>query len=379
MKISTSLKWAFVLAMTTGMSGCSSLSKAFNWGDSVWGSDRDYRQTEAGLADALDVPPSLVKPRTQDSLALLNAREAAMFEQGKLPSQVAQLSKRDIPSYKAKGVAVRGNLTARWLALEGVSADTVWEGVQRFLRSLGYEIKEANRATGIIRTAYLPRKEIVPMVDVSPLTRLLNKWRPEVAEGAMDRFTVHVTAKGDSRQAQVLFHHHQVFKQSDDNIDVYTVKPYDPVKELEMLYQSAIFFGASKEAALKQVQVSAHTVEIVQGSELRGLKLHAPLSESWAYLQSMIWRADWNVEKVMPERHQMVVNLQPEKEKEGFWSKLAFWRKRNNLPEQVILTLAPLKGQPNMTLLTVDPVEATTPLTADQRKAIFRQLGLLAQ
>jgi hypothetical protein len=95
----------------------------------------------------------------------------------------------------------------------------------------------------------------------------------------------------------------------------------------------------------------------------------------------MIWRADWQVEKVIPERHHMVLNLHQRKEEEkgGFLSSLAFWRHQDNLPKQVILKLAPLKGAREQSLLTVDVPEGVEPLTAEQRKQIFVRLGLLGE
>lgn len=371
---------ALVLMLGPGfiLSGCSSFSKALNLGDSLWSSD-NYRSHEEDLAESLEVPPKLVKPKQNSNLDLLNGRESRLFEQGKLPSQVAQLNKQDIPAYKAKGITVKHTLCERWLALDDVNADSAWEGVQKFLKSLGYPVEEANRATGVIKTEYVARKEVVPMVDVSPLTKLFNKWRPEVAEGALDRFTVHVTVDGQTGQAQIRFHHHQVFQTDDGDVTVSRVKPYDPVKELEMLYQAAIFFGANQEAVLKQVQISAHTKEIVQGEELDGLALHAPMSEAWAYLQSMIWRADWQVEQVLPERHQMVVNLKENKADKGFFSSLAFWRHSSDLPDKVILTLKPLENAQQKTLLTLDVPEGAPPLTAEVKKKIFEKLGLLGE
>jgi outer membrane protein assembly factor BamC len=371
-----------LLALAVGatvLSGCSSFSKALNWGDSVWGSsDKNYREQEEQLAEKLEVPPTLVRPKSQQ-MGLLNGKYSEALAKGGTASDIASLSKADIPSYKAKGIHVKGNLCERWLELDNASADNVWVGVQKFLRSLGYPIQEANRATGIIRTEYVPRKEVVPLVDVSPLTKLFNSWRPETAEGAMDRFTVHVTVDGQTGKAKVLFHHHQVFHTDDGDIDVYRVKPYDPVKELEMLYQSAIFFGAKGEQAFKQVAVSAKQMEIVKGSEFAGLILHAPLSEAWAYVQSMIWRADWNVEKVIPERHQLIVRLDEKQEDKSFWSSLAFWRSSANLPKRVLLTLKPAETQPNHTELTVSALEGDAPLTAEQRKQIFAKLGLLGE
>lgn len=374
--MSHKLAGALIVAGVIGLSGCSSFSKALNLEDSTW-STGNYREQEQTLAEALEVPPTLVNPSRQGGMSLFDGQGVA--DGGVSGRQIAQMSDQAIPAYRAKGVEVKSSLCERWLQLSSMPADEVWRGVQQFLKTLGYPIKEANRATGIIRTEYVQRKEVVPLEDVSPLRKLFNKWRPEVADGALDRFTVHVTVNPDTGVSEIRFHHHQVFALDDGDTEQYQVRPYDPVKELEMLYQSAIFFGARKEAALKQVKVTTHKVEIVNGEALDGLVLHAPISEAWAYLQSMIWRADWRVVSVSPERHQMVLSLTGAEQEKGFWSSLAFWKRRDALPERVVLTLEPVKGKPQQSLLRADVPEGEKPLDDQMRRKLFRKLGLLSE
>lgn len=368
-----------LVAMQMGtLAGCSAFSNALNLEDSRW-SKNNYREQEAELAAELEVPPTLIAPSQNADLAILNDGREAQLTSGMLPVQMSQKSQRDIPAYQAQGVSVQATLCERWLMLEQVEAEKTWEGVQTFLKGLGYPIQEANRATGIIKTEYVARKEIVPLVDVSPLTALFNKWRPETAEGVLDRFVVHVRVEGETQHAQIRFHHHQVFKVEDEDAAVYRIKPYDPVKELEMLYQAAIFFGAHQQQALSQVRISAHMKEIVQGEELDGLILHVPLSQAWAYMQSMVWRADWQVDQVVPERHQMRVRLSSQENSKGFFERLAFWREQEKLPDMVILMLKPVEGVPQQTLLQLDVPEGATPLTAEEKKKVFAQLGLLGE
>jgi len=93
----------------------------------------------------------------------------------------------------------------------------------------------------------------------------------------------------------------------------------------------------------------------------------------------MIWRADWQVVSVSPERHQMVVRLDGQAEDKGFWSSLAFWRRDNDIPKQVVLQLEPIKDNPQQTLLQVDVPEGETPMDQAARLKVFEKLGLLGQ
>lgn len=353
-----------------GLGGCSTFST---------GSDEpDYRESNTKLAKNLEMPPNLFHPsKKQEQMEVVYQEFQAPAEQ------------RDaIPTYKVSGVSVQSNLSERWLELDTTNSDHIWQSLQRFLGTLGMEVKQARKDIGIIKTDFAKRTELVPLDDVGPLTRLFNSWRPELAEGIYDRLVARVETDEETGKTRVYFHHHMVFS-PDTNAEItgeerWRIKPYNPLFEAEALYQAMIFFGSTSEVALAQLKVTGKMTEEFNGQqELESLVLYANMDRSWGYLQAMVYRADWQVDKSNPSLHKMWVKVPEKARKDGsFLSSLAFWRDDSDkmqLPEVVQLQLESDEKDANKTYLTAKAPEGETPLNEEKRKYLFESLGLLGK
>ncbi|MEA3406226.1 MAG: outer membrane protein assembly factor BamC [Pseudomonadota bacterium] len=356
-----------------GLSGCSSIS-------SLMGEEEtDYRVNETQLAKNLEMPPNLFHPSKKQS-----QMEVVFQSQQATPAE----QKATIPTYQVEGVSIQSNLSERWLELDTANSDHVWQSVKRFMTTLGMQVEEERKDIGIIKTGFTKRTELAPLDDVGPLTKLFNSWRPELAEGIYDRFVARVETDEAANKTRVYFHHHMLYS-PDTNEEItgddrWRVKPYNPVFEAEALYQAMIFFGSNSEVALAQLKTTGKMSEMFEGEqELEGLILHANLSQSWGYLQAMVYRADWQVEQSMPATYDMWVKVPAEARAEGsFISKLAFWKSEDDkveLPEVVLLKLTADEKDSNRTFLTANVKEGESPLTAEKRKYLFEKLGLLGQ
>ena len=355
-----------------GLSGCSSIS-------SLMGSDKtDYRANETQLSKNLEMPPNLFHPsKKQSQMEVVFQNQPALAEQ-----------KKTIPTYQMEGVSIQSNLSERWLELDAVNSEQVWDGVKRFLTTLGMSVQEERKDIGIIKTDYTKRTQLVPLDDVGMLTKVLNSWRPELAEGVFDRFIARVETDEDANKTRVYFHHHMLYSPETNaalsGSERWRIKPYDPMMEAEALYQAMIFFGSSSELALAQLNVTGKMTELFEGGQsLEGLILHANLSKSWGYLQAMVYRADWQVEDVMTDRNEMWVKVpETSREEASFLSKLAFWsssKDKAQLPERVLMKLTADEENAERTILTVGVKEGGTPLNEAQTKALFEKLGLLGK
>ena len=356
-----------------GLSGCSSLSTLM--GDE----ENNYRTNETQLSKNLEMPPNLFHPSKKQ------AQMEVVFQNEPLP-MVDQ--KQTIPTYQMPGVSIQSNLSERWLELDTANSDRVWQGIKRFLATMGMSVEEERKDIGIIKTAFTQRTEIAPLDDVGTLTRLLNSWRPEFAEGIYDRFVARIETDTATDKTRVYFHHHMMYS-ADTNAEMngddrWRLKPYNPLFEAEALYQAMIFFGSNSEVALAQLKVTGKMSEIFEGEqELEGLVLHANLSQSWGYLQAMVYRADWQVEQSTVVTNEMwVVVPESYRQAPSILAKLAFWsdqEKSVKLPEKVLLKLNVDEKDASNTLLTAQVKEGDTPLNEERRKALFKQLGLLGQ
>lgn len=373
----------FILSGGVVLAGCSS-SATKNANDTIdYDAETDYRDTEEQLSESLEMPPNLfaLSKDRDDFNRALNAQNSTDPEAGY----------RYIPTYRAKNIVVRHNLKERWLEVDGIESEEVWKGIQEFLVSMGFKVKEARKDIGFIKTEFLSRKELVPLDDQGPLTRLLNSWRPELAEGVYDRLIARVATDKDTKTTRVYFYHYMVFnpEQTEEDQDYSTddgwkIKPYNPMIEAEALYQAMIFFGALQSQAFTEVESTVKLMEPAIGDkeEVSAIKFKAPRDMAWNYVTAMVYRVGWNIEQSHPGTYQAWIQL-PEKAREddSLASSLSFWsdKKSKVLPELIRLSFNELpQSDEYSTELTVDSGEGEEPLTGEQRELIFKSLGLMA-
>ncbi len=364
--ISTSL-----LAMS--LSGCSTIKGMF-------GSEGNYRDSEGKVVQNLEMPPNLFNPgraKSNLSLALAQAEQDTLAEQD---------SYDHIPNFKAEGVSIQSDLSERWLEIESTNSEEVWAGLKRFFESVGFVVAEERKDIGVMKTEYQQRSELVPLNDIGPLTKLLNSWRPELAQGVYDKYITRVETDVTGQKTRVYFSHHMLYSPDANEArelgDRWRIKPYSPVMEAEALYQAMVFFGSSSEKALAQLKISEKMVEIIDGEEFQGLSLRADLEKSWNYVQAMVYRANWQIDKVRLAERQMWVQV-PEsaKKEDSFFSSLAFWKSagKADLPDVIELQLTTSETDPTQTILKANSAEDNKPLNAEQRRYVFESLGLLAE
>ncbi|MBN2646904.1 MAG: outer membrane protein assembly factor BamC [Thiotrichales bacterium] len=365
---------ASTLAMTFTLSGCSTFS-------SLFGSDDRYREEENKMVENLEMPPNLFNPGKNDNQlapALKEAQKAVLASQN--PSGV------EIPTFRAQNVALKSNLSERWLELQSTDSLLVWNSLKRFLTDQGFAIAEERQDIGLLKTDYLSRSELAPVDRYDgTLTRLLNSWRPEVAKGAYDKFILRVATDGTAGVTRIYINHHEMIEptnRGDSSVggNAWQVRPYSPVLEAEKLLQAMVFFGSTEEIALAQLQASVQNIEVVEGEEFGGLRLQASMPASWDYLKSMVYRANWNLHKSNNAAYTMQVDV-PEalRQPESFFSAFAFWNTedKTNLPERLAFRLQENADQ--SVLVSVSALEGEKPLTPSQKRYVFERLGLLTK
>ncbi|WP_321323893.1 outer membrane protein assembly factor BamC [Thiomicrorhabdus sp.] len=358
---------------TLSLTGCSTISNMF-------GTDGSYRDNEAKLVKSLEMPPNLfnpAKPKTEMDLALKKAEQDALAEKDTYDY---------IPNFKAKGVAIKSNLSERWLELESTNSEQVWSSLKRFFTSKGFSIKEERKDIGVMKTDYLARKELVPLDDVGPITRMLNSWRPELADGVYEKYTARVETDPKDGVVRVYINNSELFSpdanEARDIDQQWRIKPYNPALEAQALYEAMVFFGSTSEKALAQLKVTEQMIEVIDGEELDGLAFRSDMESSWSYLQAMIYRSGWSIDNVKASTNELWVKVPDSvKKDDSFLSSLAFWRDsgKKNLPEFIKLKLTQSETDADKVILTARAPENATPLNAKQRRYVFESLGLLAK
>ncbi len=365
--------------------GCSSNGVKNAEGVINYDANTDYKDTEKQLSQALDMPPNLLAPKPKRGSSRF---DEALAKNSANPENGFQF----IPTYRSDKVKIGHNLSERWLEVSGLPSKQVWDGVQSFLVSLGFEIKESRKDIGFIKTKFIPRKELAPIDAQGPLTKLLNSWHEEVATGVYDRLVARVIYDKTTKVTKVYFYHYMVVDGNEaDDDDVsgsslgsgWRIKPFNPMIESEVLYQAMIFFGAASGTALKQVEATRSLIEMDDGSsELNGLEVDASRDETWSYLVALIYRAGWSVDEMDKANFVVKVKL-PDSVRDisSFSDKLAFWGDAKlGLPQVVSFKLEnKVNAVKHFTLLTVRSTEDDLPFKPEEQEHIFKSLGLLAK
>lgn len=351
---------AVTLMAVLAASGCSNLKKAFGVGDSVAQED-NYRVTQDAMLSPLELPPGFQNPNRN-----MDASNRVLM--GQLNDKIAR---QDVPSFRVDGLSVQANMSERWLHVDKADAGDLWERMQRFLTSQGFAIEEARRDIGVIRTAYLPRKEIVPKSEMGFLSRILNAWRDETAKGALDRLTVRLASDGKGGM-DIFLRHSMLIENADGDMTYWRSRPYHPVFESEMLYQALVFLGTSKAQAQSQVAVTEKRLEMSVNGEFQGVTLAAGMEESWQHLLALADRAGFAVVSTDKATHRMTLRLPAASQSErGFFARL-FSSSSNDLPEQVVLKFTTKDKVTEIVPSTLDE----RALSGEQKKRIFQQLGV---
>lgn len=365
------VKTVIFSAILMSLGGCSTLTNMF-------GTDGSYREDEAKLVKQLEMPPNLfnpAKPQTQMALALQKAEQNALAETDQYDY---------IPNFKADGVQLKHNLSERWLEVEAQNSEQVWSSLKRFFLSMGYELETERKDIGVMHTNYQARQASVPLEDIGTLTRLLNSWRPEVADGIYDKFVARIETDSNAGLVKVYLNHSEMYSpDANEARDIdrqWRLRPYQPVIEAAMLYKTMVFFGSSSEKALAQLKVTEKMVEVVEGEELEGLAFRTSRSQAWTYLQAMVYRAGWSIDNVKATNYELWLQVPNSvREEDSFLSNLAFWRDRGakNLPARVKLQLNTNEEDAEKVILTAQGTADTAPLNESQRRYLFESLGLL--
>lgn len=362
MKYSLSLVGIAALSVLS-LSGCSSLSKSFGSSDAISNQD-NYRVTQDALISPLELPPGFQNPNR--NMDLTNRQLMGQLND--------KMMRKDIPTYQVDGLSIASNLSERWLHVDKVNSDDLWERLQRFLVAQGFSVEESRKDVGLIRTAYVARKEVVPKSEMSFLTRILNSWREETAKGAMDRLTLRVETDKQGG-ANVYLRHSMILADFDGDINNWRSRPYHPVFEAEMLYQSMVFLGASMNNAVAQVAATEKRLEMSLDGEFAGLSLKAGMEESWQFILSLADRSGFTVVNTDKANGVMTLKLKSDatQAEKGFFSRL-FTSDADEISQVA------LKFKANSTLKTTDVTVETLDnraLSAQERKSIFQRMGAI--
>jgi outer membrane protein assembly factor BamC len=306
----------------------------------------DYKS--AGQAPTLEVPPDLVAPARNERFAVPDAggRGSATFSaySGERTQQAqAQRGSDVLPAVEKARIERSGN--QRWLVVAG-TPDKAWETIREFWQEMGFIIKQETPEAGVMETDWAENRAKLPQDFIrNTIGRLLDAF---YSTGERDKFRTRIERGSESGTVEVYVSHRgMVEKYVSEGKDQTKWEPRDPDPDLEaeMLRRLMVRFGTDEQRATALVAASkdrpAERARIVRGSDGSAgtLQLDERFDRAWRRVGLALDRVGFTVEdRDRTQGFYFVRYVDPEtdagKKDDGMFSKLAFWRGKDNAKAQ---------------------------------------------
>ncbi|MDT3669559.1 MAG: outer membrane protein assembly factor BamC [Aromatoleum sp.] len=324
---------ASLIALSVALAGCS--------GSLLESKKIDYKSAQK--LPPLEIPPDLTEPTRDDRYAVpdVSPRGVATFSaySNERAGQPQAKSTTDVlPAVERMHVERAG--TQRWLVVPG-SADTLWPQVKDFWLELGFILDVERPEIGVMETDWAEDRAKIPQDFVrSTLGKVLDGL---FSTPARDKFRTRLEAGKEPGTVEVYISHRgmmEIYPNEAKDTTVWQPRPADPELEAEMLRRLMVRLGADEARAQAIVQAAPEP----QRAELKsgaGGKISLTLEESfdraWRRVGLALDRTGFTVEDRDRSKGLYFVRyVDPEadaksKKSEGFLSKLAFWRDKEDV------------------------------------------------
>ncbi len=293
----------------------------------------DYKTSQ--VEDDLSIPPDLSTPSKDNVLAIPDEQvsTAVLSSYGDRGKQATTVVSRVMP--EQTDVRFIRHRDMAWLVLQG-DVEQVWDKIRDFWLKKGFLLKVDNPSTGIMETDWLVNRADVPKDFIQGVLGRISE--SIYSPGTLDKYRVRLE-KGEAPDTTELYiaHHGLQEKREGTGIEqegtYWEVRPSDPGLEMEMLRQMMVYIGVENERARRvlsqpeQLPPKARLVKDGDGKQV--LVVDNDFSRAWRHVGLALDRVGFNVEDRDRSRGVYVVRYNDPyagKKKEGFFSKLAFWR-----------------------------------------------------
>lgn len=340
MKLMTrsSLQLAVVL-LSALVAACSYLpeSKKIDYGTAV-------------KAPSLDIPPDLTRPTNSGEYAAPNVATTgtAVFSQINAKNKIAQRQNTDetvLPDGARNVAKVEREGSQRWLVVT-VPEDKAWNVTKAFWQENGFILKSENPQTGIMETDWAENRANVPG---SAIQGFLGKVLGTIYSTAeRDKFRTRLE-KGDKPGTTDIFISHrgmvEVYVTEGKSETRWQPRDADPTLETEMLRRLMFKFDGVDEAEANKLAQAAKGDEAVIADKAKLVKapdggqilvVEDDFDRSWRRVGLALDRVGFTVEDrdrasgLYFVRYVDSDDRGVQDKSEGFWSKMAFWRGKDD-------------------------------------------------
>ena len=325
-----------LLATLIGLGGCSFME----------GKKIDYKS--AGSVATLEAPPDLILPSADNRYAVPEStasRGSAVYSAydkdraGKPAIEGARL----LP--KTDKVQIERAGSQRWLVVDATPAE-VWPLVKDFWQELGFIINIESPEVGVMETDWAENRAKIPQDSIRSFLSKAIDGLYSTAE--RDKFRTRLEPSINGKGTEIYISHrgmYEVFEGTQSGGDqgqgrtMWQPRPADPELEAEMLRRLMVRFGVEENRAEtmladKSAPPKASINKTAGAAQI--LILPETFDRAWRRVGLALDRVGFTVEdrdRVAGLYFVRYVNPDQEtkEEKKGFFSKLAFWRSKENI------------------------------------------------
>ena len=325
-----SLSILFLLLMM--LTGCSSSGGFFS------DSERLYRTQRQTVGD-LEVPPDLTSSAIKDEMEVPGVGGTSYEAYSKRDKQDATVGTSDgkvLPEFD--NVTYHRDGDQRWLVIKG-DPQQVWPKVVDFWRKNGLLLVEQDPATGVMKTDWLESRADIKQGTITEFFR--KAVGGLYSSATRDQFRVRLERGQQPDTTELYLTHRGMEEKLVENVSgeadttYWTPRPNDPGIEAAMLRKLMVYLGVSQENAetllAKKEEQAAPRSRLVKKADTSELYINEEFPRAWRLTGVALDRIGFAVEDRDRSAGLYYVRynqLDGDKgKKEGFFSKLAFWRK----------------------------------------------------
>ncbi len=362
---------ASLLALSLVLAGCS--------GSLVESKKIDYKS--ARQLPPLEIPPDLTAPTRDDRYAVpdVSPRGVATYSaytSDRAAQPQATATADVLPAVQSMRVERAG--TQRWLVVPG-TPDVLWPQVKDFWLELGFVVNIDRPQVGVMETDWAEDRAKIPQ-------DFLRSAIGGVLDGLFstperDKFRTRLEPGKEPNTVEIYISHRgmvEIYPTEAKDTTIWQPRPADPDIEAEMLRRLMVRLGAKEERA-QAILVAAPEAERATLQTAGGkasLSMQESFDRAWRRVGLALDRIGFTVEDRDRSKGLYFVRyVDPEvdiesKKSDGFLSKLAFWRGKDEVAASGSEYRLRVQGEEDASVITVMTREGGEDSSATARKIL---------
>ena len=301
-----------------------------------------YKKQREG-SENLEIPPDLSKGNVNDALDVPPGGSATFSEYAVERGKRREVATSGEVLPNVKDVELRREGSNRWLEI-AAPATAVWPRLVSFWREQGILLVEQNPAVGVMKTDWLENRA---EIQKDFITRMMRKVADGLhATSTRDQYRVRLERGAKPGTTDVFLTHTAMQERilsntvGEGNNAVWEPAPSDPGKEAEMLQRLMVYLGVTEQRAAGATGSAAPgaaegaarptTARMVPDGAGSVLLISEEFRRAWRQTGVALDRIGFAVEDRDMSAGTYYVRYDPGSEgaqkKEGFLSRMAFWR-----------------------------------------------------